>query len=418
MMQQTRPVPVVTAFLTHEHRVLLARRSERVGTYRGMWAGISGYVERLPLDQAYVEISEEADLPREDVRLRGIGIPIEIEDTALDRAWLVYPFLFEVSRPDSMAFDWEAEETRWVSPEEIIGLRTVPGLARALESVWPPFGDAELWSGLASIATDTVHGATHLALAGLAAVGSYMSRASDASVARAARALAACRPSMGVFPHLAARLLRGDALVDGLRDALIRASAESADHAAQALTDHHRVLTISYSSAVRDAILRRHGSGGALEVVVAESRPEMEGAALAADLAEGGIKVAVITDAQAGLAVDDADCVLVGCDAITADDMVQNKAGTRLLVLAARASGVQCFAVTQTQKIVPPGFPLCMEEQDPARVGQGEGMRYRNLVFDTTPLSMFDAVYTENGVLTSEDMNTIRSGLDAVGWSW
>jgi ribose 1,5-bisphosphate isomerase len=417
-MRQNRPVLVVTAFLTHDHRVLLVRRSERVGTYRGAWAGISGYVERLPLDQAYVEISEEAGLPREDLRLRGIGVPIAVEDTDLGRTWLVFPFLFEVLRPDSAIFDWEAEEVRWVCPEEIIDLRTVPGLVQALESVWPPFGDAELWTALASIATDTVRGATHLALAALGAVGEYLNRVSGVSAARAARALAACRPSMGVFPHLAARLLRGDTAIGDLRDALTSASAQSADRAAEALADHRRVLTISYSTAVRDAILRRHSSGDALEVVVAESRPEMEGAALAADLAEAGVKASVITDAQAGLAVEEADCVLVGCDAITTDDMVQNKAGTRLLVLAARSCGVPCFAVTQTQKIVPPGFPLCAEEQDPARVGRHEGVRFRNVVFDRTPLSMLDAVHTENGVLTLEDLNTIRSGLDTVHWSW
>ena len=92
-----RLTPVVTAFLSSGGQVMLARRSDKVGTYRGAWAGISGYVERLPLEQAFVEIEEEANLTPPDVELRGIGIPIIVEDSSLGRAWVVHPFLFDVA---------------------------------------------------------------------------------------------------------------------------------------------------------------------------------------------------------------------------------------------------------------------------------------------------------------------------------
>ena len=36
---------VIACFLEHNKKILLLRRSERVGTYKGRWAGIGGYIE-------------------------------------------------------------------------------------------------------------------------------------------------------------------------------------------------------------------------------------------------------------------------------------------------------------------------------------------------------------------------------------
>ena len=47
--QPLRPTHVVTSFLmrsdTGEPRILIVQRSQRVGSYHGQWAGISGFVE-------------------------------------------------------------------------------------------------------------------------------------------------------------------------------------------------------------------------------------------------------------------------------------------------------------------------------------------------------------------------------------
>ena len=73
---------VVTAFLTRGNQVLLLRRSDRVSTYKGRWAGVSGSVEAgsTPIEQAIQEIEEETGLSNADaipvlagqsLRLRG-----------------------------------------------------------------------------------------------------------------------------------------------------------------------------------------------------------------------------------------------------------------------------------------------------------------------------------------------------------
>lgn len=61
---------------------------------------------------------------------------------------------------------------------------------------------------------------------------------------------------------------------------------------------------------------------------------------------------------QAGLFVGEADLVLVGADAVTPEAVV-NKAGTRLLALAARAAGVPMYVATDSGKLSPgPLFAL------------------------------------------------------------
>ena len=59
---------VVTSFIRHRGKILVLRRSEKVGTYKGKWAGVSGYLEDpTPLAQALREINEETGLTGSEV---------------------------------------------------------------------------------------------------------------------------------------------------------------------------------------------------------------------------------------------------------------------------------------------------------------------------------------------------------------
>lgn len=138
----TQSVPemrnVVTAFLEHDGKILLVRRSQSVGTYRGRWSGVSGYLEHEPLEQALIEIREEAGLSGNDVELVKQCEPLDIVDVDENRRWRVHPFLFHVKRPDAIRLDWENLELRWIRPSEIDNYETVPSLketlARCLDS--------------------------------------------------------------------------------------------------------------------------------------------------------------------------------------------------------------------------------------------------------------------------------------------
>ena len=138
--QPLRQTHVVSCFLLRtdmdQPRILIVRRSQRVGTYNARWAGISGFLEAgvTPDEQAYTEIREETGLPREQVHMLKRGAVIEYEDASIGRHWYIHPFLFEVLAPDAIALDWEATEMRWIEPSELQNYETVPKLEEAYRS--------------------------------------------------------------------------------------------------------------------------------------------------------------------------------------------------------------------------------------------------------------------------------------------
>jgi 8-oxo-dGTP pyrophosphatase MutT (NUDIX family) len=127
---------VVTCFLKTGEKILLVKRSEKVGTYKGKWSGISGYLDEGDADkQAFKEIKEETNLSLNDIELIKKGELMEVLDEAKGIKWIVYPYLFEVKHPEKIRLDWENTEMKWVTPQEIIFYPTVPKLKEALEKV-------------------------------------------------------------------------------------------------------------------------------------------------------------------------------------------------------------------------------------------------------------------------------------------
>ena len=138
-----RRTSVITAFVVRGGELLLLRRSGEVGSYRGRWAGVSGYLEVTdPEQQARVELAEELGLTGDDVLLEAAGEPLPVDDHESGRRWLVHPFRFRLAPDTEPRLDWEHVELRWASSEQILGLDTVPGLWDAWLCVADGFGDA------------------------------------------------------------------------------------------------------------------------------------------------------------------------------------------------------------------------------------------------------------------------------------
>ena len=135
MNEKLQEKQVVTCFLESEGKILILRRSDRVGSYRGKWAGVSGYLEDTPEKQAFTEIREETGLEEDDIYLLKTGEPLKIEDKELATRWIVYPFLFHVKEPDKIRIDWEHKEIRWIEPSDIGNYDTVPNLSETLNRV-------------------------------------------------------------------------------------------------------------------------------------------------------------------------------------------------------------------------------------------------------------------------------------------
>lgn len=132
MLQEKR---VVTCFLESGGEILILRRSGEVGSYRGSWAGVSGYIENGADEQALTEIEEETSLGRGEVEMIKRGEPLDVEDEGLGIRWVVHPYLFRIEDRGKIRIDWEHKEARWIKPEDIDNYQTVPKLKEALSRV-------------------------------------------------------------------------------------------------------------------------------------------------------------------------------------------------------------------------------------------------------------------------------------------
>lgn len=126
---------IVTSFLFKDGKVLLLKRSDKVGSFRGKWAGISGFIEdESSLEAALREIKEETDVDSKYLELLKIGTPFDIEDKINDTIWSINPFLF-LYNGSKIKIDWEHDTFTWASPSEIDRYDTVTNLKETLYSL-------------------------------------------------------------------------------------------------------------------------------------------------------------------------------------------------------------------------------------------------------------------------------------------
>lgn len=125
---------VVNCIVKSGEKFLLLKRSDRVGSFQGKWAAVSGYVEEgeSPEITAYRELKEEISLSEPLLLKKGDPVVTRKGTTA----WISYPFLFDVhGGKEDISLDWEHTEYRWVLPQEMGEFETVPGLLGSLHSL-------------------------------------------------------------------------------------------------------------------------------------------------------------------------------------------------------------------------------------------------------------------------------------------
>ncbi len=125
-------IHVVSCFITKKDKhILILKRSDKVRTYKGKWATVSGYIEadEKPYETALKEIKEEIGLEKQDIKLIREGKLIYV-----NKEWIVHPYLFEANS-DKIKIDWEHVEYKWIKPEEIKNYDALPKFKEALASV-------------------------------------------------------------------------------------------------------------------------------------------------------------------------------------------------------------------------------------------------------------------------------------------
>jgi len=408
---------VVTSFLSHNNRILLLRRSEKVGTHRGQWSGVSGYLENeheQPLTRAVTEIREELGLSAEQIRLVRIGEILRAFDEGTDTVWIINPFLFE-STTMTVELDWENVEYRWVYPADLGSYDTVPRLRETLDRVrYDPqtesMSQAEIIRKVNEMAEDRFHGAAYLGRRTVQLLAEAV-RVSDAantddlffqSLFVASR-LRKAHPAMANVWNLTGRILhhidrhRSGATVTGLKlfiqelstkvlKELEEDSEDASRNSVQVVPHHGFVLTHSYSSSVLRSLELAFKGGRVFEVYATESHPGMEGKELAKELIALGIPVTLIADSAVSTVIRKATLILVGADSVLKDGSLVHKTGTRDIAAAAERYGIPLYSSCETTKFSVEDF-LGKRPEIPATL------------FDLTPAEFISGYITEEGQL-------------------
>jgi len=133
-MRSTR---IVTSFIKDNDKFLLLKRSDKVKTMKGLWAGVSGIIEgdEEPLKRAKIEIFEELGITEDKIKFLKSSLEMKVHSPQYENhEWEIFPFLFEVKNP-IIKLNWENSEYRWITVNEIKNYETVPSIEKVLISL-------------------------------------------------------------------------------------------------------------------------------------------------------------------------------------------------------------------------------------------------------------------------------------------
>jgi len=130
----SKEAPALNCFVESNGKILLLKRSEKVGNYQGMWNSIGGYLdENKPLEnKVKEELIEELDIKEENIADIKIGKAYAFHDEDIDKIWHIFPVLVKLKTEPKIKLDWEHTDFVWVKKEEIANYNTVPKLVEVL----------------------------------------------------------------------------------------------------------------------------------------------------------------------------------------------------------------------------------------------------------------------------------------------
>lgn len=172
------------------------------------------------------------------------------------------------------------------------------------------------------------------------------------------------------------------------------------------IRDGDRILTLCRSTSVLAVLRKAVEQGKKIEVIVAESRPDLEGRLLANEVAELGIPVTLITDFAARIFLPDIDLFLAGGEAIAANGAIVSKVGTATLAELCHDARVRVLIAVGSYKFSHEtllGRLITLEEGNPEQIVPESELdsriTIRNPLFDVTGHEHIDAFITERGII-------------------
>ena len=126
---------VLTVFVQYRDEILLLKRSDKVGTYKGLWNTVTGYLDeaRPIIEKIKEELREELDIDFNIIESYSFGKSFQFTDSKINKTWIVYPARIKLKQKPEIKLDWEHIEYIWIKPEDMKKYKTVPNLHLSLE---------------------------------------------------------------------------------------------------------------------------------------------------------------------------------------------------------------------------------------------------------------------------------------------
>jgi len=129
-----RSTKIVTSFIRANGKLLILKRSDKVKSMKGLWAGVSGIIEKneKPLKRAKIEIFEEVGITEDKITLVKAAKEMRVNSPQYENhEWKIFPFLFETENP-IIKLNWENLEYKWINSNELEEYEIVPSLQKVL----------------------------------------------------------------------------------------------------------------------------------------------------------------------------------------------------------------------------------------------------------------------------------------------
>lgn len=192
--------------------------------------------------------------------------------------------------------------------------------------------------------------------------------------------------------------------IDVARKHLIHSQKEIAQIGKRKIKKRMVVYTHCHSSTVTAILTQARKNGVIFSVHNTETRPRYQGRKTASELAAANIPVEHYVDSAMFYALERADLVLLGVDAITSEGFIANKVGTLAACQIAKSYDIPVYFCTDSWKFDPltiGGNEEEIEERDPKEVwgNPPKGVKVKNYAFDLVPPNLATGVISELGIL-------------------
>lgn len=207
------------------------------------------------------------------------------------------------------------------------------------------------------------------------------------------RTLATDSPPEDIYKSVLSKL-------DQLEQEMLQNQKRIIQSGAKLIAASNNIMTISYSTVVRDIFVKAQQLKKRFRVFSLKSHPPDEGVKLAEFLSGNKIKTTLISDAEMAVFMPEVNFVLLGADRVYENGFV-NKAGSLPLLLTARHFNIPVYLAVDTWKILPEmEKAVKFIDRDIAEIyadPQTE-MQIHNYYFERVPLDLVTKVVCEDGV--------------------